>query len=39
MTDIIGAFDEALGKTLKAMVTWTLKTGEALNKKKKRRRR
>jgi cholesterol transport system auxiliary component len=39
MTDIIGAFDEALGKTLKAMVTWTLKTGEALNNKKTRRRR
>ena len=28
MSDIIDAFDEALGKTLKAMVVWTLETGE-----------
>lgn len=29
MSDIIDAFDEALGKTLKSMVVWTLETGEA----------
>lgn len=28
MSDIIDAFDEALGKALKAMVIWTLQTGE-----------
>lgn len=28
MSDIIDAFDEALGKTLKSMVVWTLETGE-----------
>ena len=28
MSDIIDAFDEALGKTLKAMVVWTLETGD-----------
>lgn len=39
MTEIIGAFDEALGKTLKAIVTWTLKTGQELKSKKKKRRR
>jgi cholesterol transport system auxiliary component len=36
MKEIIGAFDEALGKTLKAIVTWTLKTGHELRQKKKR---
>jgi len=29
MSDIIEAFDEALGKTLKVMVIWTIETGEA----------
>jgi cholesterol transport system auxiliary component len=29
MSAIIDAFDEALGKTLKAVVVWTLQTGEA----------
>ncbi len=28
MSDIIDAFDEALGKALKSMVVWTLETGE-----------
>lgn len=28
MSDIIGAFDDALGKALKSIVVWTLKTGE-----------
>lgn len=28
MTEIIAAFDEALGKTLKSAVVWTLQTGE-----------
>lgn len=28
MSDIIDAFDEALGKTLKSVVIWTLETGE-----------
>lgn len=28
MSDIIDAFDEALGKALKSMVVWTLQTGE-----------
>lgn len=28
MSEIIDAFDEALGKTLKAVVVWTLQTGE-----------
>ena len=28
MSDIVDAFDEALGKTLKSMVIWTLETGD-----------
>ena len=36
MSDIIAAFDEALGKTLKSIVVWTLETGEK-NKGKRRR--
>ena len=36
MAEIIAAFDEALGKTLKTIVVWTLETGE---KKKNRPRR
>jgi cholesterol transport system auxiliary component len=32
MIEIIAAFDEALGKTLKQVVSWTLKTGDALKK-------
>lgn len=33
MADIIESFDTALGKVLKAMVGWTLKTGEAHRKR------
>jgi cholesterol transport system auxiliary component len=33
MADIIEAFDTALGKVLKSMVTWTLKTGAAHQRK------
>ena len=36
MSEIIGAFDAALGRTLKSIVVWTLKTGE---KRKTTRRR
>jgi len=36
MSDIIDAFDEALGKTLKAVVIWTLETGEKAKKKSRR---
>jgi cholesterol transport system auxiliary component len=36
MSEIIGAFDAALGRTLKSIVVWTLKTGE---KRKETRRR
>lgn len=36
MTDIIGAFDEALGKTLKSVVVWTLITGEKHKPKRRR---
>lgn len=32
MSDIIDAFDEALGKTLKSVVIWTLETGEKAKK-------
>jgi cholesterol transport system auxiliary component len=35
MSDIIDAFDEALGKTLKAVVVWTLQTGEVQMKSRK----
>lgn len=34
MSDIIGAFDDALGKTLKSIVVWTLKTGERYKSKR-----
>lgn len=37
MTDIIAAFDEALGKTLKSAVVWTLKTGEKYKSRQRRR--
>jgi cholesterol transport system auxiliary component len=37
MTDIIAAFDEALGKTLKSAVVWTLKTGEKYKSRRRRR--
>jgi cholesterol transport system auxiliary component len=36
MSDIIDAFDEALGKTLKAVVIWTLETGEKAKKASRR---
>jgi cholesterol transport system auxiliary component len=36
MSDIIDAFDEALGKTLKAVVIWTLETGEKSKKAQRR---
>ena len=37
MTDIIASFDEALGKTLKSAVVWTLKTGEKYKSRRRRR--
>lgn len=37
MTDIIAAFDDALGKALKSAVVWTLKTGEKHKSKQRRR--
>lgn len=37
MTDIIAAFDDALGKALKSAVVWTLKTGEKHKSKSRRR--
>lgn len=36
MSDIIDAFDEALGKTLKSVVVWTLQTGEKAKKASRR---
>lgn len=39
MTDIIEAFDEALGKTLKAIVVWTLETGTEQEKARRARTR
>ena len=36
MTEIISAFDTALGRTLKSIVVWTLETGEKHNSKRKR---
>ena len=32
--EIIGSFDQALGKTLKAIVSWTLKTGQKVKRGK-----
>ncbi len=29
LEDIVAAFDDALGKVLKELVTWTLKSGQA----------
>lgn len=37
MTDIIAAFDDALGKALKSAVVWTLKTGEKYKSLRRRR--
>lgn len=39
MTDIIAAFDDALGKALKSAVVWTLTTGEKHKSKPRRRTR
>jgi len=38
MSEIIGAFDTALGGTLKSIVVWTLRTGEKRKAPRKRRR-
>ena len=37
MVEIIGSFDEALGKTLKAIVAWTLQTGHMIKGDKRKR--
>ena len=37
MKEIIGSFDQALGKALKAIVSWTLKTGQKIKREKSRR--
>ncbi|MEM9683410.1 MAG: hypothetical protein AAF942_09105, partial [Pseudomonadota bacterium] len=39
MSDIIDSFDEALGKTLKGIVVWTLETGTAQEKARRARAR